>query len=118
MKNIRFFDSEEEEFELPTKDFMDEMKIARLEYGYIDSRYYDDTYDQTMIMAHTGCVEKGNNSEIFLNPKAIREGDAVEAITHETLHLVIWKFEKNCDSERIIRKILNKPSSLSWLGFA
>jgi len=116
MKNIKFFFSEEEEFELPAKDFTDEMKTVRVQYGYVDS-YYDDTYDQTMIMGATGFVKRSNRSEIFLNPKAVREGDAAEVITHESLHIVIWKFAKDCDSERIVRKILNEPLSLCYFRF-
>lgn len=111
MKNIRFFTPAEEVFDLPTKDFTDEMTIARIRYGYIDF-YYDDTYDTTLVTSTKGFVDRGNKSVIFLNPMLITEENIAEIITHETLHLLIWKFEENIGSERIIRKILNEPISL------
>jgi len=121
MKNIKFFDSDkegfkEEVFDLPMDDFTDELTIAKARYGYVDS-YYDDCYEQTLVIPGltAGFVEIGNNSNIFLNPKLVREENIAEVIAHESIHIVIRKFVKNSNSELVIRKLLNQPLGLSRL---
>ena len=109
MRNIKFFSPEEKQTELPIKDFMEKLKAARVEYGYMDSRYYyDDTYDTATIYVRLGKVEEGNDSDIFLNPKVLTERNATEVIVHETLHIVIWKFAGYISAETVIRKMLNE----------
>ena len=112
MRNIKFFDSEEEMVVLPSDDFTDELTIAKYRYGYTDF-YYDDTYDKTFVSSKTGFVNKADVSTIFLNSKEITEENIAQTITHESLHVVIWKFEENIGSEIIVRKILNEPPSVS-----
>ena len=107
MFNLKFFKDREEILELPKEDFIDELKDARVEYGYADFEYYD-TYKKGLVVGRRAKMVNGNNDVIFLNPKAITEDSIINTIVHETLHIVVWKLERIGYSEPIVRRILEE----------
>jgi len=108
MNKLKFFvDDLEEKLDLPKKDFMDELKVAKLRYKYSESEY-DDTYDRMLTVGQTTKMLNGKNDVIFLNPKAITEENIAHTLVHETLHIVIWRLERIAYSENAVRILLKE----------